>query len=92
MSLGDLFCFVMYKWSYNGTLKGTYNKKRRCFSSSFGIYKIFDEIRRYGEITKTEVATKNLVDFVEYSKGMAGNHRTREYLIIQVHMLIRRLK
>jgi len=84
MELGNLFYFVMFKWTYDGDLKSTYNKKKKYWSSLFNIYQLLSEIQKYGDIVETKIAKGDkFIDFHKYSKGRTGQHRTGDYLIIR---------
>lgn len=84
MTLGKQFYFVMFKWSYEGGLDSVYNKKKKYWSSWFNVNRIIDEISNHGTIERLELAQGNeFVDFVQYSRGKSGKHRTGDYLIIK---------
>ena len=86
MNLGKNFHFTFFKWSYSGGLKENYNKAKDVYSSYFNIYKIFEEICKYGEIESKQVCmnkTKELVDFDEFSKGKSGKWRSGDYLMVK---------
>ncbi len=84
MSIAKRFHFVMFKWSYDGGLKSTYRHKKKYWSSSFNINKLFNEIKKWGSIDICKVAMQDgrIIDFDEFSKGRKGKCRTGDYLMI----------
>lgn len=84
MSVAKRFHFVMFKWSYGGSLESVYIKKKKYWSTSFSIYELMKEINQVGQIDRCFVMKKNgeIVSFENYSRGRTGECRTGDYLII----------
>lgn len=60
ISIGKQFHFVFFKWRWkDGGLKSQFFKGKNFYSSSFNIWKIIEEIEKYGSIDYADVISKN---------------------------------
>lgn len=80
------FHFVFFKWKWSGGLQSRYYQKKNLYSSDFNIWKIIDEIKKYGIIECSSVCmnkTGELIPLLEFSKNKGkGKHRSGDYLMI----------
>ena len=80
------FHFVFFKWSWTGGLKAKFYPTKNLYSSNFNIWKVIDEIKKYGVIEYTNVCmnkTGKLIKLSDFSRGKGkGNHRSGNYLMI----------
>ena len=79
------FHFVFFKWKWTGGIQSKYYQSKNLYSSNFNIWRIIDEIKKYGTIEYTNVCmnrTGKIVPLEKFAKGKRGSHRSGNYLMI----------
>ncbi len=89
ISMADRFHFVMFKWVYDrGGLESKFVTTKlgeKFYSTTFNIHMLLKLIREHGDIEYTKVAvndTREILDFEEYRKGLSGEDRCGNRLLI----------
>ena len=83
--LAKEFHFVFFKWSWVGNLESKFYPTKNLYSSNFNIWKILNEIEKYGVIEYADVCmnkTGKIIPLTNFSKGKKGMHRSGDYLMI----------
>ena len=80
-SIAKNYYVIMFRWSYGGNIYSQYKRRRKCFSSTFGIKKVFELFGSIeGKIITDDDKTMKYEEYEKTIDKSKEEHRNGKYL------------